>query len=103
MAEKPHVLLVNYLVEEYLRQHGENDPQLPDMRPFLEWARSYMDNNRPSMMKYHGPDLVIQLTNGDEVMLAPPFKTGSMQPSMPVPVTGKDTAMEIMRERRRTS
>lgn len=94
MADIMAPTLVDYLLEKY-----EATLDAPgSLEGFANWARDHLEENRPSTLQNVEGNYIICLMNGDEVAIAPPFKMdGSMQRSgRAIPVTGVDTAREIL-------
>ena len=97
MAENAAPFIVDYLLELHA-QFAEEKPDSPLAGDFPGFARKFMDQHRPSTMQNVGGNFVIKLTNGDEVAVAPPLEGGGMQQSgRAIPVTGHETAREIVK------
>lgn len=68
------------------------EEELDRLKHFLSFSRSYLSHNRPSTLTHTDRNYAVQLTNGTQVLISPPVaepaRSGQLQPSTSVPVTG---------------
>ena len=89
--------LLQLLAHEYynqLKQTGQSDQQaaaaIEKFKPFLEYARNYLNTNRVGQALPSNGNLLLRLTNGKETFVSPGFagtQPGTMVPSSSVQVS----------------
>jgi hypothetical protein len=101
--------IVTFLLREYIdwtaQTNGEPREKVKDrimadggLMAFRNFAFNYLTNYRPSAITHAEANFIIQLTNGKTTAVCPGAESlrGTMQPSSYIPVTGRETAQEIM-------
>lgn len=110
MSEQGVIHVVDFLLTEYASQMAqqENKP-VPEMLAqlkesaslmlFRQFAINYLDKNRPSAIQHAEWNFIIQLANGRKFAVAPVKQAipGSMQESTSIPITGRETWLEMQR------
>jgi hypothetical protein len=95
----PESIAPPFIVEYLLEKYYETDDPVEEASSFVIFAEEFMDKHRPSTLTNVEGNYVIRLTNGDDVSIAPPVERGGMQQSgRAIPVTGHDTAREILKK-----
>jgi hypothetical protein len=93
--------LVDYLFEKWCEEMSPDDLLAGgNADDFVVFCRKFLEEHLPSLLTNVEGNYVVRLMNGDEVSICPPMpRDGSMQSSgRAIPVTGQDTAREILNQ-----
>ena len=102
--------IVTFLLREYAKHLGalhqepyekakERVLSMDQLSAFREFCYNFLSNNRPATISHAEANYIIQFTGGQLVAVCPAMERlkGTMQASSYIPVTGRETALEIMR------
>ena len=88
-------LLSGRSFDDVVKELKESGP----LMAFRQFALQYLDKNRPSAITHAEMNFIIQLMNQKRFSIATQrnVQPGTMQSSGAIPITGRETAMEMMR------
>ena len=103
-------MVVDFLLMEYAQQVAKEDNvplekaiatlrEQASLMLFRQFCFNYLNTHRPSAISHAESNFIIQMMDGKKFAVCPGAANlrGTMQPSGYVPVTGRETLMEMQR------